>query len=82
MTDENKKPTNNKPKRAYKGGITQELKAIKFDSSLPIEKRVLAEQIEEMRTQSKAHGTDTTIIDEFAKEELIKAKDAEGNQGQ
>lgn len=74
MTDEVKKPANaNKPakaKRPFNGSVTQELKAIQFDANMPIEKRVLAEQIEEMREQSKAHDIDTTVIDQFAKEEL------------
>jgi hypothetical protein len=68
MTNEPKKPA--KPKRPFNGSVTQELKAIQFDANMPIEKRVLAEQIEEMREQSKAHDIDTTVIDQFAKEEL------------
>ncbi|MBI5171668.1 MAG: hypothetical protein HY986_02205 [Candidatus Melainabacteria bacterium] len=56
----------------YNGGITQELKAIRIDQSQPEEKRALAEQIEIMREQSKAIGTDTAVIDQFVKEELSK----------
>ncbi len=56
----------------YNGGITQELKAIRIDQTQPEDKRALAEQIEIMREQSKAIGTDTTVIDQFVKEELSK----------
>ena len=56
----------------YNGGITQELKAIRIDQNQPEEKRVLAEQIEIMREQSKAIGTDTKVIDQSVKEELTK----------
>ncbi len=59
----------NKPR--YNGGITQELKAIKFDPDASQEKKDLVEQIEIMRAQSKAIGSDTSVIDEFAKEELL-----------
>lgn len=56
----------------YNGGITQELKAIRIDQTQPEDKRALAEQIEIMREQSKAIGTDTAVIDQFVKEELSK----------
>lgn len=60
-----------KNKNRYNGGITQELKAIKFDPDASQEKKTLVEQIEIMRAQSKAIGSDTSVIDEFAKEELL-----------
>ncbi|MBX9942193.1 MAG: hypothetical protein K2Y32_23205 [Candidatus Obscuribacterales bacterium] len=60
-----------KNKNRYNGGITQELKAIKFDPDASQEKKALVEQIEIMRAQSKAIGSDTSVIDEFAKEELF-----------
>ena len=76
--DKPKKPSKSqkisgaRSKVPYNGGITQELNAIRIDQNQPEEKRVLAEQIEIMREQSKAIGTDTTVIDQFVKEELSK----------
>lgn len=47
---------------------TRELKAIQADKSLPAEKRVLAEQLQQMRSMAKEANQPTDEIDRFATE--------------
>lgn len=47
---------------------TRELKAIQADESLPAEKRVLAEQLQQMRSMAKEANQPTDEIDRFATE--------------
>lgn len=56
----------NKPENS----TTQDLEGIAKDKSLPEDKRVLAEMIQEMRTQSKALGAPTDALDAYAREAL------------
>lgn len=46
------------------------LEAIKHDETLPKERRILAEQIQEMRLLSKQQGISTDVIDQYAASEL------------
>lgn len=49
---------------------TQGLARVAKDTSLPEDKRALASMIQDMRSQSKAHSTPTTAIDDYAREAL------------
>lgn|GEM_PF-959094 len=67
---------------------TGTLKAIAGDAGLPQEKRLLAEQYQQMRAASKAHGHGTEVIDRTATEVLgpelkaLKARDPQEIYGE
>jgi hypothetical protein len=49
---------------------THALESLAKDTSLPEDRRALASMIQELRAQSKAHGTSTETIDGYAQEAL------------
>lgn len=53
------------------------LKAIESDAALPADKRQLAQQLQEMRAESKRLGSSTEAIDGYAQNELQQEIDAQ-----
>ena len=56
---------------------TNDLKAIQRNPEAPVEHRMLAKQVQDMRQQAKLLGTPTDVLDQFAAQELRKKESAD-----
>lgn len=58
---------------------TLEIQSIQHTPDVPADQRILAKQIQDMRSQSKILGVPTDAIDQYAKEELVFKLNASEN---